>query len=93
MIIEIATEGGFGGIAAIPLKRIDLERQPADLRQALTSAFAPAALTRMEAVACPGCPDRLSYRITIIESGQARHCVTLSESQIPPDTLDLIDRV
>ncbi|WP_265502732.1 protealysin inhibitor emfourin [Paracoccus beibuensis] len=93
MIIEIATEGGFGGIAATPPKRIDLDRQSEELRQALASAFAPSALSRMQAATCPGCPDRLSYRITIIEGGQASRCVTLSESQIPPDTLDLLDGI
>lgn len=92
MIIEIATQGGFGGVAAAPPKRIDLERQSEDLRLALAAAFAPAALRRMEAASCPGCPDRLSYRITVIEAGKTR-CVTLSEGQIPPETLDLIDSV
>jgi hypothetical protein len=93
MIIEIASQGGFGGIAASRPKRIDLTHQSEDLRAALGAAFEPRALSRMQATPCPSCPDRLSYRITVIEAGGARHCVTLSEGQIPPETLDLIDRV
>lgn len=94
MIIEIATEGGFGGIrAAASRKRIETDGQPQDLREALCSAFAPSALTQLARTDCANCPDGLSYRITVIETGREPQNFTLSERQIPDQMLDLIDRL
>ena len=42
MIIEIAAQGGFGGITAGRLhKTIDLAHQPEQMRQDLAEAFEP----------------------------------------------------
>nr|WP_111297812.1 protealysin inhibitor emfourin [Paracoccus saliphilus] len=94
MIIEIATEGGFGGIsAAASRKRIEADRQPQDLRDALCAAFAPKTLTELSQTSCAACPDGLSYRITVIEAGHAPQIFILAERQIPDEMLDLIDRL
>lgn len=94
MIIEIATQGGFGGIrAAANRKRIDPNRQSQEMRDALCAAFAPQALTRLARTDCADCPDGLSYRITVMETGHEPQSFTLSERQIPDEMLDLIDRL
>lgn len=89
MIIEIRTHGGFGGINAPAARRIDTDDQPEPLRGALCDAFRPGALSRLAETPCPGCPDRMRYAITV--TTEAAHSFTLSEGQMPPDMLDLID--
>jgi len=94
MIIDIATDGGFGGIAAAAMhKRINPQEQAQALRDALCAAFAPKALQQMTQGRSHDCPDGLRYRITIIQSGQDPCIFTLSEAQMPPEMLDLIDSV
>ncbi|TJZ91052.1 hypothetical protein FA743_12630 [Paracoccus gahaiensis] len=95
MIIEIRSHGGFGGItAAAPPRRIDTDAQPADRRAALCAAFRPGALSQLAQTPCPGCPDRMRYAITVTEDPtQSPHSITLSEGQLPPEMLDLIDSV
>lgn len=91
MIIEIRTQGGFGGISATAPRRIDTEAQPAPMRQALCAAFGAGSLSRLAETPCPACPDRLRYAITVTEGAQSPLSVTLSEGQLPPEMLDLID--
>lgn len=93
MIIDIAAQGGFGGITATRLhKHIAVAGQPAAMRQQLCSAFDRAALDRLARQPCRPCADRISYRITVTPDDGAPHSVTLREDQIPPEMLDLIDR-
>ncbi|TGN58642.1 hypothetical protein E4L95_12140 [Paracoccus liaowanqingii] len=95
MIIEIRSHGGFGGIAAAAQsRRIDTDAQPAEMRAALCAAFRPGALSELARTPCPGCPDRMRYAITVTgDAANAPHSVTLSEGQLPPEMLDLIDSV
>ncbi|WP_374303771.1 protealysin inhibitor emfourin [Paracoccus sp. (in: a-proteobacteria)] len=93
MIIEIAAQGGFGGIAAANLhKTIDVQDQPEQMRQDLCEAFEPDQLARLARQPCGDCADRLTYRITVTEDRRTRS-FTLREAQIPPDMLDLIDQM
>ncbi|WP_295048261.1 protealysin inhibitor emfourin [uncultured Paracoccus sp.] len=93
MIIDIAAEGGFGGIAAARLRKtIDVDDQPEQMRQDLCHAFGPDELARLARTPCGDCADRLTYRITVTEDRQTRS-FTLREQQIPPDMLDLIDQM
>ncbi|WEF23572.1 protealysin inhibitor emfourin [Paracoccus sp. S3-43] len=93
MIIEIAAQGGFGGIAAANLhKTIDVADQPEQMRQELCHAFEPDELARLASQPCGDCADRLTYRITVTEDRRTRS-FTLREQQIPPDMLDLIDQM
>ncbi|WP_411837208.1 protealysin inhibitor emfourin [Paracoccus sp. ME4] len=90
MIIEIRSHGGFGGITAATSRRIDTAAQPGDRADALCTAFDPGALARMAATPCPGCPDRMRYAITVTDA-TGPHSVTLSEGQMPPEMLDMLD--
>lgn len=93
MIIEIAAQGGFGGIAATSLRKsIDVSDQPEQMRQELCEAFGPDELARLARQPCGDCADRLTYRITVTEDRQTRS-FTLREQQIPPEMLDLIDQM
>lgn len=93
MIIEIAAQGGFGGIAAAQLRKtIDVSDQPEQMRQELCEAFEPDELARLSRRPCGDHADRLTYRITVTEDRQTRS-FTLQEQQIPPDMLDLIDQM
>ena len=93
MIIDIAAQGGFGGITAAPLRKtIHLEDQPDQMRQELCEAFEPDELARLARQPCGECADRMIYRITVTEDRQS-HSFTLQEQQIPPEMLDLIDQM
>ena len=93
MIIEIAAQGGFGGITAANLRKtIDVSDQPEQMRQELCEAFEPDELARLARQPCGDCADRLTYRITVTKDRQSRS-FTLREAQIPPDMLDLIDQM
>lgn len=93
MIIEIAAQGGLGGIAAANLRKtIDVDDQPDEMRQDLCEAFGPDELARLSRQPCGTCADRMTYRITVTEDRQT-HSFTLREQQIPPDMLDLIDQM
>ena len=93
MIIEIAAQGGFGGITAARLhKTIDVSDQPEQMRQELCEAFGPDELARLASQPCGDCADRMIYRITVTEDRESRS-FTLQEQQIPPDMLDLIDQM
>ncbi|WP_207101830.1 protealysin inhibitor emfourin [Paracoccus shandongensis] len=93
MIIEIAAQGGFGGIKAANLRKtIDVSDQPEQMRQELAEAFGPDELARLSRQPCGDCADRLTYRITVTEDRETRS-FTLREAQIPPDMLDLIDQM
>ncbi len=89
MIIEIRSQGGFGGLGAARPLRIDTDQQPDARRRALCDAFRPDHLARLQAAPCPGCNDRMRYAITV--TTEAAHSFTLSEGQLPPEMLDLID--
>lgn len=92
MIIEIATTGGFAGIAAAGLhKRVDPDLLDPALGRDLRAAFAPEALARIAAAPCRTCPDGMSYRITVTE--EQTRSFTLTEGQLPAEMLDLIDRL
>lgn len=94
MIIEIDAEGGFGGIAAAALhKRIDAEAQTDPVRQELRSAFDAQELQRLAAGECGDCADRISYRITVTTEGHRSRSFIIREDQLPPEMLDLIDRM
>lgn len=93
MIIEIAAQGGFGGIAAAGLhKTIDLDDQPEAMRRELTEAFEPKELARLASRPSRPCADRMTYRITVTEDRRSRS-FTLQEQQLPPGMLDLIDQM
>lgn len=93
MIIEIAAQGGFGGIAAAALhKTIHVDDQPEGVRQELCDAFEPEELARLARQPCGPCADRMTYRITVTEDRESRS-FTLREQQIPPGMLDLIDQM
>ena len=56
MIIEIAAQGGFGGITAAQLRKtIDVEDQPEQMRQELCDAFEPDELARLARQPCGDC--------------------------------------
>ncbi|RNF34513.1 protealysin inhibitor emfourin [Paracoccus methylarcula] len=94
MIIEIDADGGFGGIAAAALhKRIDVDAQTEPMRQKLNDAFGTRELQRLSTRDCGDCADRLTYRITLSFEGRRSRSFTLREDQIPPEMLDLIDRM
>ena len=93
MIIDIAAQGGFGGITAARLRKtIDVDNQPEQMRQELCEAFEPDELARLARQPCGDCADRLTYRITVTADRETRS-FTLREAQIPPDMLDLIDQM
>lgn len=93
MIIDIAAQGGFGGITAAQLRKtIDVDDQPEQMRQELCDAFEPDQLARLARQPCGNCADRLTYRITVTEDRETRS-FTLHEQQIPPEMLDLIDQM
>lgn len=94
MIIEIAAEGGFGGIAAASVnKRIDVDQQADSMRQELCDAFEPDELARLAEEPCTTCADRVTYRITVTDEQQRSQMFTLREDQLPPEMLDLIDQM
>lgn len=94
MIIEIAAEGGFGGIATATMnKRIDVDQQAGAMRQELCDAFEPDQLARLADAPCSGCADRMTYRITVTDEQQHSQMFTIREDQLPPETLDLIDQM
>lgn len=94
MIIEIDTEGGFAGIAAVSQhKRIDVDAQPEPIRQDLSEAFHTRRLQRLAATDCSDCADRVTYRISVTMTGQHRQSFILREDQLPAEMLDLIDRL
>lgn len=94
MIIEIAAEGGFGGIAASAMnKRIDVDQQAEPVRQELCEAFGPDELSRLADRPCTTCADRMTYRITVTDHQQHSQMFTIREDQLPPETLDLIDQM
>lgn len=93
MIIDIAAQGGFGGITAARLRKtIDVDDQPDQMRQELCEAFEPDELARLARQPCGDCADRMTYRITVTEDCGSRS-FTLHEQQIPPEMLDLIDQM
>lgn len=93
MIIEIAAQGGFGGITAASLhKTVDVADQPDQMRQDLCQAFEPEELARLSRQPCGDCADRMTYRITVTNDSQT-YDFTLQEQQIPPTMLDLIDQM
>ncbi|MBK4216587.1 hypothetical protein JJJ17_11675 [Paracoccus caeni] len=93
MIIEIETQGGFGGIASAALnKTIDVDQQAEPVRQELCDAFEPDELARLASKPCGDCADRMTYHITVTEDGH-ESSFTLHEQQLPPEMLDLIDQV
>lgn len=93
MIIDIAAQGGFGGITAARLRKtIDVDDQPDQMRQELAEAFEPDELARLARQPCGDCADRMTYRITVTEDRGSRS-FTLHEQQIPPEMLDLIDQI
>lgn len=93
MIIEIAAQGGFGGIAAGNLRKtVDVANQPDQMRQDLCEAFQPDELARLSRKPCTDCADRMTYRITVTADRET-HSFMLREQQIPPDMLDLIDQM
>lgn len=93
MIIEIAAQGGFGGITAAQMRKtIDVDGQPEQMRQELCDAFEPDELARLARQPCGDCADRMTYLITVTEDRES-HSFTLREAQIPPDMLDLIDQM
>ena len=89
MIIRIETSGGFAGIAAAaaPARRIEVPDGSATAR-----AFAPETLARIRDTPCRTCPDGINYRITVQTQGDST-CFDLPEAHLPPDLLDLIDRI
>ncbi|RJL01508.1 hypothetical protein D3P06_12220 [Paracoccus aestuarii] len=89
MIIEIRSQGGFAGIGLPDLRRIDTDNQPPPRREALCRAFRPENLAHLARSPCPRGPDGMRYAITVTTA--AAHSFTLSEAQIPPEMLDLID--
>lgn len=94
MIIDIAALGGFGGINAARLhKTIDVDNQPDGMRRDLCDAFEPEQLARLARKPCSGCADRPTYRITVTAADRQTRSFTLREGQLPPDMLDLIDRM
>lgn len=93
MIIRVAAQGGFGGIAAASLdKTVNVDDQPAQMRASLCDAFEPALLDQLSRQPCGDCADRITYRITVSDDDRTRS-FTLQEQQIPPDMLDLIDQM
>ena len=93
MIIDIAAQGGFGGITAAQLRKtIDVEDQPEQMRQELCDAFEPDELARLARQPCGDCADRMTYLITVTDNSET-HRFTLLEAQIPPEMLDLIDQM
>lgn len=94
MIIEIDAEGGFGGIAAAALhKRIDVKAQAEPVRKELSNAFDAKHLQRLAERECSDCADRMTYRITLTIEGHRSRSFTIREDLLPPEMLDLIDRV
>lgn len=94
MIIEIDAEGGFSGIAAAALhKRIDVEAQTEPVRKELSSAFDAKELQRLAARECDDCADRITYRITVTIEGHRSRRFIIREDLLPPEMLDLIDRM
>lgn len=94
MIIEIDAQGGFGGIAAAALhKRIDVEAQAESVQEELSNAFDAKELQRLAARECGDCADRISYRITVTIKGHHSRSFIIREDQLPPEMLDLIDRL
>lgn len=92
MEIEISAAGGFAGIKAAGMhKRIDPDLLAPPLARQLRETFAPEALARIAAAPCRTCPDGMSYRITVTET--ETRSFTLREGQLPPEMLDLIDRL
>ena len=87
MIIRIETSGGFAGIAAARPRQVETPEG-----SELAHAFDPDALAQIADAPCRDCPDGLRYRITIVAGG-AQRCFEMPESQIPPELLDLIDRI
>lgn len=93
MIIEIETQGGFGGITSASLnKTIDVDQQTGPVRQELSDAFEPDELARLSRQPCGDCADRMTYHITVTDGGQ-ESSFTLHEQQLPPEMLDLIDQM
>lgn len=93
MIIRIAAQGGFGGIAAASLdKTVDVDDQPAQMRASLCNAFEPDRLDHLSRQPCGDCADRMTYRITVTENRESRSFI-LQEQQIPAEMLDLIDQI
>lgn len=95
MMIEVSTSGGLAGMArAAPAKRLDLATVEAAVQDRYCDHFDPAALRALSAAAPDRHgADRFSYHITVTDEAGARHEFDLSEDQLPPEMLDLIDEM
>lgn len=92
MMIEITTEGGFGGLAAAGVnKAATVEDLPQADHDRICAAFAPSALAEIAgASANAGRADTVTYEITVTDDDGAHH-FKLDETQIPATMLDMID--
>ena len=91
MMIEVASSGGFGGLAAGGVtKQLDVT-DPDDL-QTYCEAFDPGELSRLEAREPNlAAADMQTYTIAVTDDENRRHVFRLREDAMPPVMLDLID--
>ncbi len=95
MIIEVTSEGGIGGLATGQSHRsLQVDAQPQAVQTEYCAAFSPEAMAAAAApTRSPGGADRLIYTIKVTDDDGAVHRYTVSEGNLPPETLDLIDRM
>lgn len=92
MIIEISTEGGFGGLATAGInKTATVENLPQADHDRICAAFAPSALAEIAGTSAhAGRADTVTYAITVTDENGAHH-FELDETQLPDTMLDMID--
>ena len=89
MIVTISTSGGIGGFGLGQDTRVDLDRVPAPLRSEACDVLSDARLAPLTAAAQKGA-DRLTYTISVEQSGKTR-TYAIPEEAMSPDMLDVID--
>ncbi len=93
MIIEVVSQGGFGGLTGVQVtRRAVVEDLPSAAQEQYCARFDPGHLSELAAVVRPlGAADTISYEITVVDEEGARHHFVLDETLLPAELLDLID--
>ncbi|WP_299813804.1 protealysin inhibitor emfourin [uncultured Jannaschia sp.] len=91
MMIEVASSGGFGGIAAGGMSK-QLDVTDPSSQQPYCETFDPDALSRLaDKAGHPSAADLQTYTIAVTDDDNRRHVFRLREDALPPEMLDLID--
>ena len=95
MLISITTSGGIGGFG-LPgkAKAIETNKLSEPVREKVCRAFSPDALEKLEnGRSHPGSADRLTYHVTVTDSGGESYRFNIPEAALPDSMIDIIDNM